>query len=439
MAEKRPRSKLEEGLDAFPLSPRWPKRPQVSRSYPFLTPLSYHRKSDTAELSSEMHTANQNTENLLDAFDRFPSVEEFLHCEDVRIPLHPMVIDNPKQSLDYMYDTDGIVIQLDKLQAVTRGIHYLFLPMFQKHMLLPHYHYIKKYLNLTAFSSLGLEVLKNAVGYVIAYVNGAYHLNLTVVPINSKSPNPKLTNSWNYRDFTVSALNELVTSFREFLFVLEPNDMQRPSIQKQCVFDTAKMNVLQQDLAFILGLLDKALMNANNSDEDVFIMVSLTKFGQKQEEPLILDFINTAHVTSMSVHTACNIKAKDPQVHILWSRYGLQDLVGVGGRLFSVLSMHEAVNFQTTLDKKRSNIKNTLLSLLSSKTVRFLQLYVVSPHVHLRMTHKHPVSGVISTCGLLHHQTRKAMYTRAQTYLQHMEDLKLKMVGQLKSRIEQVL
>lgn len=72
------------------------------------------------------------------------------------------------------------------------------------------------------------------------------------------------------------------------------------------------LNVLQQDLSFILCLLDKAITHANCSDEDLYILVTVCRFGQKEETPVVLDFINMKHLTSMSIHVACNITAKDP-------------------------------------------------------------------------------------------------------------------------------
>lgn len=164
-------------------------------------------------------------------------------------------------------------------------------------------------------------------------------------------------------------------------------------------------------------------MTCNSTDEDLLIMISVTKFGQKQEEPVILDFLDLKHVTSMSIHAACTITAKDPRVHILWSRY----------------EMHEAVNFQSNLDNKGMDVKQSLLSLFCANKLNFIQLYVVSPLVHLQMPHKHPVSGVIAMCGLAHHQTHKSMVSRALAYLTHINNLKSKLVGQLKSRIEQVV
>ncbi|CAL8342667.1 unnamed protein product, partial [Lota lota] len=64
------------------------------------------------------------------------SVEEFLSCDDVRIAVHPCVINNPHDTLDFTYDTDGNVVECLKVMAIKKGIHFLMLlPDFFGHML----------------------------------------------------------------------------------------------------------------------------------------------------------------------------------------------------------------------------------------------------------------------------------------------------------------
>lgn len=80
--------------------------------------------------------------------------------------------------------------------------------------------------------------------YVIAYVDGGYHLNLTAIPSDSKKPQLNLANVRQYQDMATDSFNEVVTSFRELLHVLEPQDIQRPMMQKQNLSNPATMNIL---------------------------------------------------------------------------------------------------------------------------------------------------------------------------------------------------
>lgn len=75
------------------------------------------------------------------------------------------------------------------------------------------------------------------------------------------------------------------------------------------------------------------------------------------------------------------------------------------------------------------------------QTCRFTKLQTNPNPTHRPQTpcFKHPVSGVIATCNLLHKQTTKAMVDRAKHYGVHFNDLRDKMGYQLPVRIEGVL
>lgn len=107
--------------------------------------------------------------------------------------------------------------------------------------------------------------------------------------------------------------------------------------------------------------------------------------------------------------------------------------------MYSVLGIHEASNYQTDIDHRSIKIHQQLHDGIESEgRLNFLQLYVESPHVHVRMPFRHPVTGAIVTCKLSHPQFEKALLGRATSYIYHMKFLKDKLVIQLGLRIEQV-
>ncbi len=65
-------------------------------------------------------------------------------------------------------------------------------------------------------------------------------------------------------------------------------------------------------------------------------------------------------------------------------------------------------------------------------------MYTVSPYTHMTLPYKHLVSGVITTCGFMHHKIARAMYSRAKEYMDHMEALEAKMGKPLTCHLEQV-
>lgn len=91
------------------------------------------------------------------------------------------------------------------------------------------------------------------------------------------------------------------------------------------------------------------------------IVRSTHTFGIKSPQVLnVDDVVECSHVRSMSVHAACNISRRDPDTLLMWSRSGLDQLVGTTGRLFTALGMHEADDFQTTLDHRPIDISTDL-------------------------------------------------------------------------------
>lgn len=381
----------------------------------------------------------ENTSNLLDAFEKFSDVKEFMHAH-LFVGLHSTTVSYPHRFLTYMFDVDGLVIEFDKVRGLLGGLHHIFLPRFKVPVMKPHYQMLKKHEDLTTYSPDGICALKNAVGHTLGYVDGGYYLLLTVVPANKTAPDTRLFRKDLYNIVATDLLNEVTDNFRQLLKNLSPKDMSRPTIQKQVSHDTTNYHVLLQDRHFILDLLDQALEKAN-SCYFIKVKVFLNQFGQKNPEQLeVSELADLSSVRSLSVHTACKIVARDPDTHVLFSRFGLQDIAGIRGTLFSTLGMHEATNFQTNLDHTGLDVTEELRGVLGTQgKLTFLQLYADSPHAYVQMPFKHPVTGAIVTCGLSHPNYQTSLISRATTYLNHMRDLGHRLVCQLGCRIEQVV
>ncbi|KAL7387991.1 hypothetical protein ABVT39_004956 [Epinephelus coioides] len=181
------------------------------------------------------------------------------------------------------------------------------------------------------------------------------------------------------------------------------------------------MDILANDQLFIFELVDKALQK---SSANPHFFVTLSRFGQKYPMDIVLgECVDVKVVHTMSVHAASNITSGDTDYILMWSRTRLQDLCGLHGNLFSCLGMHEAINFQSNLNGKSLDFARQLQTLCVPGTITVLQLYADSPHMHLKCTSMHPVSGTIITAGLSHPNFHGAMMQRARTYLEHMEDL----------------
>lgn len=94
------------------------------------------------------------------------------------------------------------------------------------------------------------------------------------------------------------------------------------------------------------------------------------------------------------------------------------------------LGMSENANYQSNLDGREVDVCRELLEVLhdgeeSAAELHFLQIYTDSPHMHRKHPYKHPVSGVVTCCDMVHHDAVPQMYSRARVYVEHMVDLRL--------------
>lgn len=218
---------------------------------------------------------------------------------------------------------------------------------------------------------------------------------------------------------------------------LPEQDLSRPTIKKNKLYDLSRFNILPQDQEFMLNLIDNAVINTQ-PPHALKPLVFMCKFGQKQTSLLIFgDTFDMSNVRCISIHSACDVRSKKGNVHHFWSKYALHDLVGRLGTMYNALSLREAVNYQSNLDGKLMSIDENLLGIAHFPTdVTFIQLYADTPHNRMDDWRAHPISGEIVCCGLLHHETTRAMSRRSDAYLSHMQDILYKLQGVLSARVE---
>lgn len=256
-------------------------------------------------------------------------------------------------------------------------------------------------------------------GHTIAYVDGGFHLIMTAVPVSQTKPDIRLQRKEHYDIIATELFNDVVERFQVQLRELPQKEKARASIRKQGMWDTSRYHVLMRDQRFLMILLDRVIEQVNDKSHVLKVGLFLNQFGQKERMPfeLIEVFDDFEDIRSMSVHFGCSVSALDPTVNILLSRYGLQGIVGLRGAMFMALGIHEAVNFQSNFNNVPMDVGQQLMPVMSRDgKVTFLQLYVDSPHAHSQMPFKHPVSGVLVTCGLSHPNYHRSCFELHQAY-----------------------
>lgn len=197
-------------------------------------------------------------------------------------------------------------------------------------LLSPHYAFIKKHVNLRSYSNDGLTALRNAVGHTMAYVDGGYTLIFTALPADAQRPDSRLRQKDLYNVMALALLNEAISNFQDLLRELPPRDKARITVRTQGTSDTSRFHVLERDKEFILSLLDRAVAKTNEC-HFLKVVCFLNQFGQKQTEGLMMGtVVRLTRIRSISLHFACNVSAQDPRISLLFSRYGLEDLVVSG-------------------------------------------------------------------------------------------------------------
>ena len=379
-----------------------------------------------------IETAKENTDHLVQEIEGRASIKDFLTAEDVYLNTLSTNATLLEQSvfLEHKYDIDGVVVELQSLLGISSPVNYLLFNI-NRGNIQPMYHLLKKHVDITAYNSNGIKSLQKASGMHICYTSG-WRVSLCLVPTLQST-------RYVDTDEVINYFQNVKESFSELMSNSSRQDINRPSVQKNPLHDFASFNVLPQDQAFILDLLQRAL-TSTPTPAHTYLMTMASKFGQKQTEPLCLqEVFDVSFISNITIHHAVSIDASAYNVHLMWSRQGVQELVNTRGTLYSALSLYDAVNFQSNLDRRRIDVSGELRRVARYPSqITFIQLYTDTPHCRVENLHPHPVSGLIACCKLLHHRTNTAMSARATKYMNTMSDNITKLNKVISCRLEVV-
>ncbi|XP_073770363.1 uncharacterized protein isoform X2 [Danio rerio] len=383
-------------------------------------------------------TAEDNTQNLLDIVRQSSSMKDFLSDDSIHLSVSPTTMTRSEQSLhlDLSFDIDGVVVQLEELSGLKLRVPYLTFPKPSKVSVHPVFHLLKKHVKPHVYSGSGFRCFQLSRGLTIATPQG-WQLSLCLVP-RGQHGDPSIDSAAKMDQKATECFRAIGESLQHLLKSASSKDIKRPTMQKNKLYDLSRFHILKQDQDFILETFDRALQS--QPVDCLKPVIILCQFGQKDGSPLCLsELCRERSVVCFSIHAACEIGSRDENVHHFWSKYALKDLVGDKGSIFCPLSLREALNFQSNLDGRRMEVSGDLLRPARfPQSVTFLQLYADTPHNRQEKWSSHPVSGEVVCCGLMHPMTARAMSNRSEAYLDHMQDLLLKLQGIVRARFETV-
>ena len=216
------------------------------------------------EVPAFVEVAADNTSSVLEPFQKAKSASEFLQDEEVVCPLSAACCDGEMASLEFTFDIDGIVLEVRELSALNTGVN--FLSMKWPLVVAPHYHFIKKHVDLAGLSGKEQRMLKHVHGTYIAITDGGFFMNLTVMPSNVVTDD--FRSDAHYGAVQARAIMERVfLSFKERVKALGPKDKGRATVRKNNLSDFSKWDVLPQDQRFLLGILDEAIAGETENQD----------------------------------------------------------------------------------------------------------------------------------------------------------------------------
>lgn len=382
-----------------------------------------------------------NMEALWESFKDAPDIKSFLHNQDMIVPLVATPVYNPRMTLDLQCDYNGVVVELKKLGQLRLPFSKLPLTSFRKDQLKMCWQLIKKHVDRKNMSAEGLATLKKIKGVTFLDLNDGYKLTLYVIPKSLVVVEKVFTvGMQNYLpEETLTIINGVLINFVILLQGLPKKEYCRPTLARTILVNKGYMNVLPQDQEFVLSMLDRASDRVGDHPR-LKLCYIVHRFRQKDPTPLNLtDISPIENIKRVSLHIGANMTPRDPNTTLFWARAGIQRLVGQRTNMYSCMSMHECVNFQTSIDQGDPDVSTQIKRLCKLGEPSFWQMYVDRPYLHSSSFTRHPVSGVIATIGLNGHQYQESLERRAEDFIRHMEDMVRKTPSPYALRVEMVI
>ena len=178
------------------------------------------------------------------------------------------------QMLRYEKDIDGVVIEIPHARCVKAAIHYLLVPERASGGLSCHWPFLKKHAPLKRMSAGVVDQWKWAQGSTLAYVDGGYRLQWTLVPRSLTNRGMSLTKMIvTHEGYPFQ--KDIALALQEILQGLPSVAMRRPSLMKNRLSDLSKLNIVAEDQSFMLAMLDRAISRAN-LDQQLRVMLRLS-------------------------------------------------------------------------------------------------------------------------------------------------------------------
>ena len=125
------------------------------------------------------------------------------------------------------------------------------------------------------------------------------------------------------------------------------------TLAKNDMNDVRKLFVLPDDSSLILNEFQKSIEEAE-IDNHFEIISFCFRFGEKATDGVSLNHFKREHRKRVTIHCAVDISSDE--IELMWSRAGVQEIVGERGVLNSCYSFRDCVCYQSNLDGRLMDI-----------------------------------------------------------------------------------
>jgi len=311
-------------------------------------------------------TAVENAGHFVDCLCGSEYVDDFLR-QDEKFYARNIQISKLENDcyIHIVTDIDGGVIEWKALNGIKHPVRHITVMVNDQVIMRRISPTLKKHVYLPKYSSNQLKNFEKCLGFQLLYEYG-WECWYGFVP--DENVDTVALDSTLIRSNFYSSFCELRHKLSKRLKEAGLNRQVLNTLMKNNLNNVRKLTILPNDSPGVLRLLQEVIDSLSNPYGFKKIIFSF-RFGEKLSECMMLTEYD------------CNeIRVYD--IDLLWSRAGLQSLVGERGTLTTCLSFVDCGNFQTNLDGRIIDISPLLRSVCNYPfRLRFLQLYADIPHL----------------------------------------------------------
>lgn len=364
-------------------------------SLPYDDNVFYHFRHPIPNMENQednlLQTGLENSMTFRCEWEKHLDIPGFLHDHEY-IPVRGSNVPHNElaEGFDIYPDIDGITIEWKDIAGTSHPFHHLFLIPRGEYSLKNVYSWLRKHEDLTKYTSEGRHTLRNCVGAQI-FTDSGWEYVISLLP---KLDSKIILDSTVIKKMTMNWFQELKSALRLKLIESIPGHHVRHTLDKNNLNDLSQIFILPGDSSDILKMLQECI-DLTVKPQGFRSMVFSYRFGEKNRERVHLPIRNLQSVSKVCVHVGISLEPCLENESLLWSRNGIQSVIGCRGTLTTACGLYESANFQTNLDGSQMDISFALRSISKfPEYTHFFQLYADLPHRYPK-TRYHPVSAAI--------------------------------------------